>query len=285
MNYLIVTFWCLAIICFLIIQEDNQKKLRSNAKRFYKLVSNFDKSSEMKEIDKIMRNAGIPINIRNFQITRYTFLSLFLILILITGIKGGESLNGGLIIVLLIFLISAPRQKIFGKPTPFQMLIDLFLMQKRDKYNQELYMAISQLKNTFVVKKEAPPSSDLIIEQVRRYTTYTREIFNQMLSYWMIGEKEVAIHYFESSIGTKEAQNLGQVFLKLDDLNPSEMYQQLEAYQEIYRAEKQTKKLKLNEHKSNILFIFIIACTLSVMFNFVIVAFFIDFLNDINSLL
>lgn len=267
------------------MKDETQMKFRKNAKRLYRAMNHFRNTNDSDEINRSLKQAGIPINLNHYQIIRYSFLAFYLLMIVIASLKGGGFSIGKLSFLLLLGFLTMPKQTILGKSTPFQLLINLFLSQKREKYNQELYMAISQLKNTFLIKKDSPPSSDLILDQVRKYTNYTRNIFNQMLSYWMIGEKELAVQFFEKEIGTKEAQDLGQVFLKLDDLNPHEMSQQLEAYQEIYRTEKETKKLKSNEHKSNVLFIFIVASSLAVMINFLVVVFFIDFLKDMESIL
>lgn len=284
MEILILVLMIISLFCFLIRYESNQNYLKKRVKRFYKLVNNLQKDYENNNLSKEMKNAGIPINLFHYQVLRVVLLSLFILMILISKIKGGEFSAIQILTTIILFLVTTPRKNILGKKTPFQMIIDVSLNNKRTKYNQELYMSISQLKTTFLIKKDKPPSSDFILEQVRKYTRETREIFNQMMNLWMIGQKELAVQYFENEIGTKEAQKLGQVFLKLDDLNPIEMKQQLEAYQEIYRTEKETKKLKENENKSNMLFMFVVATCFIVLMNFLVVVFFIDFVKDMQNI-
>lgn len=285
MGGLILTLWFISIICFLIQSESNQKHIRKRMNSVYKMLNNLKVDYEKDEINKTMRSVGLPINLYYYQIIRFSLAVFFALESMFIIIKGGETSPTKLLIVMIVYLLTTPKPNLLGRKSPFQMLLDSFLSSKRNQYNQELYMAISQLKNTFLIKKDQPPSSDMILEQVAKTTVKTRKIFNQMLRLWMVGERKMAVEYFEIEIGTKEAVNLGQVFLKLDELNPVEMTKQLEAYQEIYRMEKETKKMKLNEHKSNILFMLVVGSCLMIIVNFLAVAFFIDFVKDLNTIL
>jgi ribosomal protein S24E len=285
MAILIFSLWVIATLVFLIKHENNQRLINKRIKRINRLIRNLRHEYEQAEINNLLKSAGSPINLFNFQVIRYSLLLLIVIMLIINLIKGGEPKLIQFVISFVFFIATTPKTSILNFPSPFQMLITLLLSQKREKYNQELYMAISQLKSTFLIKQNRPPSSDYILDHIRKYSVSTREIFNHMLSLWMVNEKEQAVQYFEKAIGTKEAERLGHIFLKIDDLNPIEMKSQLEAYQEIYRTEKETKKLKINEHKSNILFLLVIASCLMIMMNFLMVVFFIDFLKDMDTII
>ncbi|MDP4084724.1 MAG: hypothetical protein Q8934_08935 [Bacillota bacterium] len=285
MPYLILILWIVAILCFLIKNDQSNRFFKKKTKQLNKMLQSLKNDYKNHEITETMKEAGIPIDLYRYQILRISIVVLILLASFIAMFKGENGAQIRILFAIVIFILTTPKQKMLGRKTLFQLMIDLSMERKREMFNQELYIAISQLKTTFLNKKERPPSSDYILEQVRKYTNKTKDIFNHMLSIWMIGEKEAAVEYFQQAIGTKEAKNLGQVFLKLDDLNPIEMKRQLEVYQEIYRLEKETKKLKRNANRSTILFIFIVGCCLMVLINFLTVSFYIDYQKQLFSIL
>lgn len=232
-----------------------------------------------------MKNAGLPFNLYHYQLFRFVVISFSLIVIGWQFFYLHQDILLKVAVIVFLFIITIPVNKLFGFTSPFNQLINLSQKRKQEQYNEELYLAISQLKNSFLVRKDRPPSSQFVLEEVAVYTNKIRPIFNRFLSFWMLGEREKAIEYFDKEIGTKEAIKLSQVFLKLDDLNPAEMTEQLNSYQTIYRAERETKKKKKNEIKSNVLFVCVLASTLTIVVNYVVIGFFIDFIKGLNDFL
>ncbi len=282
---IILLLWISGVLCFLLHYDSNHQVLKKQVKKlnlYNKRRKNELTNSKMNEL---MKNAGVPINLYHLELFRTSLLFISILLILIGLITGGDISLKRIIILLLIYIISIPKEQIFNKTSPLILIINSFLKKQRESYDDELYMAISQLKNTFLIKKDKPPSSLLILEQAQRYTSKTRGIFNNMLSFWQLGEREEGVSYFEKAIGTKQAQNLGAIFLKLDELNPQEMTTQLEMYQEMYRNTKETIKLRVNEKKARILFATIVLASFMVLMNFLNVVYFIDFIKDYQSFL
>lgn len=232
-----------------------------------------------------MKNAGLPFNLYHYQIFRFGVILLSLLMIGWQFLYLNQDVLLKLVVIAFLFIITIPVDKLFGFTSPFNKLINLSQKRKREQYNEELYLAISQLKNSFLVRKDRPPSSQYILEEVAVYTNKIRPIFNRFLSFWMMGDKDKAIEYFDKEIGTKEAKKLSQVFLKLDDLNPVEMTEQLNSYQTIYRVERETRKKKKNEFNSNVLFVCVLASTLTIVMNYVVIGFFIDFIKGIKDFL
>lgn len=257
-----------------------KKRIRQISKYNYRLSQSF----KTNDLNIVMKNAGIPFNLYHYQLFRISILIVFGLSIAIDFWISKELNKSNVFIMILIIILTQPREKILRYRSPFQMMIDLFTENIREKYNDELYLAISQMKNNFMIKKEHAPSGQLILEEVRQYAVKLKPVFNRFLNYWTAGDKDFAIEYFVKAVGTKEARNLSQIFYKLDELNPSEMRNQLEDYQNLYRAERETKKKKKNEFKSLILFSLIIVTAFVILLNFLVVGFYIDQIKEINKI-
>lgn len=266
----------------LLNSEPKQKVIKKNARRFTKFSENMKKDLEENYLSELMKAAGVPINLFHYQVFRFTILGIWGVSLLFKG--GVQTPIQSFIFLSLTYFLTIPKEKIFGKTSLFFTIVNISQKNKRAMYNKELYMVIAQMKNMFIIKSKSPPSSIVFIESVRDYANKTQPIFNKMLSFWYLGEKQKAADYFEKEIGTEEAKKLTQVFLKLDHLNPSEMKNQLSTYQSIYRSQQETAKLKMNEHKSNFLFLLVVITCLFLLLNFAVVIFVIDWINDFNAM-
>lgn len=183
----------------------------------------------------------------------------------------------------MIFLISTPQLYFLGKKTPFNYLINSITAEYKNKKNIEIYRSISQLKNLAIAKQDNPPGADFILEQLRKFTHTIRPIFNKTISIWQLGNKEEACKYFGQAIGTKEGLEMANIFLKLDTLNPVELKDQLILFQENVKQARKTQKLIENERNSNIIYAVVTATTVMVLWNFIVVVYFIDTLKMLKN--
>lgn len=236
------------------------------------------------KITSIMKNAGVPFSLYHYQLLRFSLLAVGILTTIGNLIVTGRLNVVQTIVILVLLIITMPAERFLGFQSPFQFILNLSQKKKRSLYNQELYLAISQMKNSFLVYKDKAPSSQQILEEISQYTNKLRPVLQKLLSFWMIGEREQAIAFFDKEIGTPEAAKLSQVFLKLDDINPYELNTQLETFQTIYRTERETEKKKQDELKSIILFVAVIASVLMILFNFIIVGYFIDFMKSLKEI-
>lgn len=282
--FLVLTIYICSVIFIFMSIDRNYSIVYRQIRKASRLNVRLKEKYQNHNLNQIMVNAGVPFNLYHFQVFRLGAILLFVMILLFNSLKAGDINLFHALFIAAIYIISLPQEQIFGLTSPFQRIINVSQQQKRDQYNEELYLAVSQMKNSFLVYKDRPPSSQKVLEEIKAYTNKTKPIFNRFISYWMLNEKKQAVEYFDKEIGTKEGKKLSQVFLKLDDLNPNDMREQLEAYQQIFRTERETKKKKKNEHKSNILFFCVIATALMIMVNYMIVGFFIDFMNDMKQI-
>jgi hypothetical protein len=260
--------------------KNNNKKIIIKKNKYKQLKEYLTKNIDERSLQKSFTESGIKISALQYQFVRYGLTLALLIYVISTyWFKGGGIPERQLIGILGMFILSAPKEKFMNRRTPFKFLIDTLKENHRGKQNIEIYRSISQLKNIAISKQNNPPSSDFVLEQLRKFTSVVRPEFNRMSYLFNEGKKEEACDYFSSAIGTKEAEQLANLLSKLDLLNPFELRHQIEVYQEGMKKERETRKKKHNEFKSNLIYFVVIASCSLVLLNFVIVAYYIDVMN------
>ncbi|WP_240416485.1 hypothetical protein [Paenibacillus periandrae] len=231
------------------------------------------------EVNKIFSVSGLAISSIQYQTIRYLLIFLLLFSNIVTKTMKGGDMTSSLIFVTILFLISSPTLYIFKRKTPFKYLMDILGARFKYKKNLEVYRAVSQLKNLIIIKKERPPGSLYILEQLNKFTKITKPIFNRMLMMWTMGQKEEACKYFIEAMDTDHAQEIGSLFEKLDGLNPVELKNQLILFQEDFKQKRQTEKLKQNQYKSHLIYAVVIISLLAVLTNFLVLGFLMDLLK------
>lgn len=260
----------------------NQVRIKKES-RYKKIQNLVEKRVDVKSINLLFEESGLGISALRYQLFRYLLFIIWLFsLMILSQVSKGMSVNTHLIFILILFLISAPKISIFNRRTPFKILLDLIIENFKYKKNLEINRAVTQLKNLAIIKQVKPPSSDFILEQLRKFTKTTRPIFNRMISLWSMGKREEACSYFEQAINTKEGGNLARLFLKLDYMNPIELKNQLSIAQEMTKKERETQKLKRNQYRSYIIYAVVSISIIVSLVNFLTLAFFIDFLNELK---
>lgn len=282
----ILIFLIMLFALSLVIFSSDQYVVRTK-QRLHKLSRYSMKKREEyanSETELLMKQAGIPFSLYQYQIARITiFLSLAVIMLV--QIIANKSVNYLFIsLVVFGFIFSSPNERVLNITSPFKKVIDLMQSNKRTRYNEELYLAISQLRNSFKVYGKKAPSAIEMFEEITQYTDVLKPVFQRLISLWMLNETEKAVGYFEKEIQTSEAKKLGQTFLKLDSLNPIEFDEQLLTFQQIYRSKRETERRKKDELKSYILFGAVLATAMVILINFIVVGFLIDILMQTSTL-
>lgn len=278
-NILIFLLGAVAVFIFHYVRPKNRGSIRRSKYKQLKLFVENNITNDT-EINKILTDLNIGLTLKKYQIIRYGIFIILLIIYLSKFIlQGGYLPQQPIILLCITFLISMPRKYIAAKKTPFIYVVEIVKNQFLKEKNTEIYRAFSQLKNLSIARQNNPPGSDFILEQLRKFSKKTRPIFNEMIYYWSLGKKEDACNYFKEQINTPEAEQLADIFLKLDELNPIELKNQLILYQDKIKKKRETDKIKANEDKSYLVYSTVIASAFIVLLNFVIVGFYIDSIN------
>jgi len=221
---------------------------------------------------EVLSFGGVNVPLSTYQALRFGFLGIWLIgAVLLKATKGLPSFGMQLFLIVIILVITTPRQKMGRIKLPFLYVNDFFKKRAKEAANMEIYRTISMLINLFTIKGEIILGSNYILEEIIKTVKVTKPVYLKMLSLWNMNRREEAADYFADAIGTKEARDLAVVFLKLDHISPGELKGQLIHYQNNIKTEKITARERVNERNGNLIYILAIVSAVVVLLNFLVV--------------
>lgn len=265
------------VILFWNIKKENKVDIRIKKNRYDKIKDFVSERLNDKELTQTLKKSGLTFTSAQYQIPRYIIFTIIILMIHISYITQMDSYPfNSIILVIVLFAVSSPKEYFLGHKTPFKLTMDVLMKNHKYKMDLELYKAISQLKNLSIIKQNNPPGAIFIIEQINKFTNITKPIFNRLIAYWSKGQKKEGCEYFRKAIDTPVGNELANYLLKLDELNPIELKEQLILYQETVRRRRETEKERKNEKRSNLIYVFVVISSLMVILNFVIVAYYIE---------
>jgi hypothetical protein len=232
----------------------------------------------------IYRTTKFSVSKLQYNTARMIILLLMLVNMATSSTPGEDSILKNLAVLGVVWVISIPRRKILKRKTPFGYILDIFEKEDRQKKDVEVFRAITQLKNLAISQKDKPLGADFMIEQLSRFAVITKPIFSQTISLWRMGKEDEACDYFADEIDTKLGREFANILRELDEINPVELVDQLELFQNHIKEERVTNRLKKQEMISNILFMPIVATAFVIMLNFVVIVVWMDALSSISTI-
>lgn len=266
------------------LMDQTHIKVKVRKQRFVQLQDFVRQSVSDQQIQSVFVRSGLPFSAYQYQLARYTIAVSWLLLILFTGqLKGGDVQNQ-LLLWLIVFSISSPKTSLFGRRTLFKTVMDSLIESRRMKQTSEIYRSILQLKNIALTKRRNPPGTLEILDQLRKYSSSTRYIWNRIIALWQEDRVDEACEYLKSAIPTKEVQDFAGMLASLDRLLPGEITGQLLLYQEIIRQDRKSKKMASNQKKGYLLTFVIGSAVVLCLLNFIVVTYFIDSMEAFKSI-
>jgi hypothetical protein len=253
--------------------------IRFKRNRYKEIKDTMKEQFENEEAETLFKDSGFFLSAFNYQIIRYSIICVWMIYLVFVKLNTNILMRNSAIFLLLFFICTSPRKEFLGRKSPLMRIMDYLKNEFKSKKNREVFRAISQLKNLSIVVATEALGSDFILEELKKYTLITRPIFDRMLSMWYEARHKEACDYFGEAIGTKEGRQLAEVFKKLDELEPSELKQEIILYQNTAREERKTEKNNKKETKGNWIFLLVTISALFVILNFLVVVISIDALN------
>ncbi len=108
--------------------------------------------------------------------------------------------------------------------------------------------------------------------------------YQELLSAYRTGDHEECFKKFAQNTGTKSGKNFATILAKLDIVNPIELLEQLEVFQNMMIEIRTTEEMKAVERKSVIGTIISTATVFALLIDFVVVGVFLDTLSMLEHL-
>ena len=154
---------------------------------------------------------------------------------------------------------------------------------KKEILELELYDSCITLKNLAIVNGAKPFSGEFLYTMLMENAVKLKPIYREMLLMYRQGRDEEAFRYFADAVNTKAGRNFAAILTKGEKINPSELIEQMEVFQNMIAEKRMTQALKTAQRNSVITTIWSSATVFSLLINFVVVAVFMDTLNMLKN--
>lgn len=236
------------------------------------------------DTDALLAGSGLKLTSLTYNSVRYSFFVLWLLIILFSTLSKGSVQAMQLVTCIILFFATTPQMTLLGHKSLFAYFIDALTTSYRRKKNNEIFRALSQLKNLSIATQSTHIGSDFIIIELMKYSKITKPVFATMLKFWRENEKQMACNYFANAIDTREGKELANLFMKLDDLSPHDMKSQILLCQTIFKEERRTAKEKSNDNRGYILYAVVVVCLLIVLLNFITMVLYLTTLENFKNI-
>lgn len=219
----------------------------------------------------------------HYRLAHGLLVVIIVILILLSFvIKFAPLTKWVLVLLLIISAILYPRNTILGQRTVYSYLEQNFTNLLKKEIDFELYRLILYLKNLATTSVYQGYSSDYILQSLYENSDKIRPVFAKIIRLWNLGRQDEATSFFSDSINTQTGQELALILLKLDDLTTSELRTQIDLLLQTIRKERETNKMIANEQRSNLVYLLVIATSVVIMLNFVVIVYYLEAMNNIQ---
>ena len=150
--------------------------------------------------------------------------------------------------------------------------------------DRELFSSSVILKNLALVRREAPLSADYIYENLMENSIFLKPFYGELLTLYRAGRDEEAFKVFTLEIGTKAAKNFALILSKIDKVNPAELAEQMEIFQQMMTESNMTAAMKKAQRNSLITTAFAVSAVFAQFINFTVVVVFMDTIAMLNNM-
>lgn len=139
---------------------------------------------------------------------------------------------------------------------------------------KELSEGISLIRNRIAACSGERLTTDVMLEELMAESDALRYPYARMLSLVRTEERGRAINEFTELVKNKDSEEYARMIVMLDDMEPSDIYDSVVAFQKNMKEERITEIKKRDEALSDLLYLPVVFDLLLVFFNFLYVAYF-----------
>jgi len=235
-------------------------------------------------VSRLLFESGLHIDSVKYNTYRLGVLCAYLMSQIVIGLSEGVFSVKKICLAVTIFLLFSPIDIIWGYKTPFGFALTAFKNYRKDQIDKEIFETMTQLKNLCIAQAQSPLSGDYLIEQLLKFSRLTKPAFTKLLSLWRLGQSEKGCEVFADLLDTKVSQELSNIFLKLESMNPVELANHLELFQNHVREERMSHYLRKQETLSYVLYAPVIASAFMIMLNFMVIVIWMDTMQLIRKI-
>lgn len=162
------------------------------------------------------------------------------------------------------------------KGRPFSFISRIIISYREQKIDREIFESITFLRNLASIDRGREYNSDTIIEKLSEHDGLLRPIFIKMLNLLRINQPNEAAELFSEMTGTRAGRDFAVLLIKWDQLNPSELVENLLSYEKSMKSIRITAQKRRDEIISELIYFPAVLNILIIFINFIYVAYFIE---------
>lgn len=155
---------------------------------------------------------------------------------------------------------------------------------KKEILELELYDSCITLKNLAIVNGAKPFSGEFLYTMLMENAVKLKPVYREMLLLYRQGRDKEAFDYFADTVGTKAGKTFGAILAKIERINPAELIEQMEVFQNMMAEKRMTQAIRTAQKNSIITTIWSSATVFALLINFAVVAVFMDTLNLLKNI-
>ena len=138
-----------------------------------------------------------------------------------------------------------------------------------DRIEQELLNSCLMGKNLAIIYAGKPMSADYIIEELMRSSKLLKPVYAEILS-----EYKEAFEILYSRVPVKAAKSFSMILSKIDMINPAELSEYMDSFEEMLADQRLTKGIQNAEKQSLIVNITVTLSIFALLMNFTVTVIF-----------
>ena len=143
-----------------------------------------------------------------------------------------------------------------------------------DRIEQELLNSCLMGKNLAIIYAGKPMSADYIIEELMRSSKLLKPVYAEILSEYRKGRDKEAFEILYSRVPVKAAKSFSMILSKIDMINPAELSEYMDSFEEMLTDQRLTKGIQNAEKQSLIVNITVTLSIFALLMNFTVTVIF-----------
>ena len=140
--------------------------------------------------------------------------------------------------------------------------------KKKNQIDREIFNSSVLLKNLAIAEKGRAFSADYIYERLLEHSGKLRPVYGKMISLYRSGKDQEAWKLMGNLCGTRAAKNFSMILSKLNQIDPAELIEQMEVFQEAMEQERTSREVKEIQKNGLIAASFAFASAFALLINF-----------------
>ena len=143
-----------------------------------------------------------------------------------------------------------------------------------DRIEKELLNSCLMGKNLAIIYAGKPMSADYIIEELMRSSKLLKPVYAEILSEYRKGRDKEAFEILYSRVPVKAAKSFSMILSKIDMINPAELSEYMDSFEEMLADQRLTKGIQNAEKQSLIVNITVTLSIFALLMNFTVTVIF-----------